>query len=73
MRRRLSFRVNGAGTLSLSIDGGEPIAFTDTGAVQTYEFRNTATSTAIGFSFAGAGNAELLEGISVNGSALLIR
>ena len=57
----------------MSVDGGEPLVFTDTGAVQTYEFRNTATSTAFDFSFAGTGNAELLEGAMIVGSVLSFR
>ena len=72
-RRRISFRVNGEGSLSMSVDGGEPLVFTDTGAVQTYEFRNTATSTAFDFSFAGTGSAELLEGAMTVGSVLSFR
>ena len=73
LRRRISFRVNGEGSLSMSVDGGEPLVFTDTGAVQTYEFRNTATSTAFDFSFAGTGSAELLEGAMTVGSVLSFR
>ena len=73
MIRRLSFRVNGAGTLSMSVDGGEPLVFADTGAVQTYEFRNTDLSTAFSLSFAGAGSAEIIEACRTSGAVLLFR
>ena len=73
MIRRLSFRVSGAGTLSMSVDGGEPLVFADTGAVQTYEFRNTALSTAFNLSFAGAGSAEIIEACRTSGAVLSFR
>ena len=73
MIRRLSFRVSGAGTLSMSVDGGEPLVFSDTGAVQTYEFRNTDLLTAFNLSFAGAGSAEIIEASRTSGAVLLFR
>ena len=73
MSRRISFRVNGAGTLSMSVDGGEPLVFSDTGAVQTYEFRNTDLLTAFNLSFAGAGSAEIIEASRTSGAVLLFR
>ena len=57
----------------MSVDGGAAMTFTDTGAVQTYELRNAATSTAIDMTFAGAGSAELVNCGIRNGIAVTLR
>ena len=71
--QRISFRVNGEGVLSMSVDGGEALTFTDTGEVQKYEFSNSAASTSFAFSFAGSGSAELLTGEIDTGFTFTIR
>ena len=71
-RQQVQLRVSGAGVLTLSI-GGETRTFTDTGAVQTCEFVSTAASTALDFSFAGPGSAELVSAIFNAGTAMFFR
>ena len=69
----VTFRVNGAGTLTLDTGDGEPLAFTDTGAEQTYQLKTADAAKLYTFAFAGEGSAELIGGASVIGSAFILR
>ena len=71
-RQSVSFKVVGAGVLTLKIDG-ETHEFADTGAVQTFVSNSKAALRKFEFSFAGTGRAELVNCSSGVGMSFVIR